>query len=74
MSLQEIFEVIIVLLFNSLVLSTALIQIQDWIANFLKWRSRDVKKSTQRALIDEGSNFDGLTQIVNVQGSDLKSA
>jgi hypothetical protein len=74
MSLQETFEVTIVLIFKSLVLSTALIQIQDWIANFLKWRSRDVKKSIQRALIDKGPNFDSLTKIVNVQGSGLKSA
>ena len=74
MSLQEIFEVIIVLIFKSLVLSTALIQIHDWIANFLKWRSRDVKKSFQRALINEVSNFDSLAKIVIARGSGFTSA
>jgi hypothetical protein len=74
MSLQETFEVTIVLIFKSLVLSTALIQIQDWIANFLKWRSRDVKKSIQRALIGESSNFDSPAKIVNVRSAGLKSA
>ena len=71
MSLQEIFEVIIVLIFKSLVLSTALIQIQDWIINFLKWLFRDVKKFIQRALIDKGSNYESLAKIVNVRCSGL---
>ena len=53
MYLQEIFEVVIGLVFIWLVLSTATMQVQEWIANLLKWRSSDLEKTVRRMLDDE---------------------
>ncbi len=52
MYLQEIFEVVIGLVFIWLVLSTATMQVGEWIANLLKWRSTDLEKTVQRMLGD----------------------
>ena len=54
MYLQEIFEVVIGLVFIWLVLSTATMQVGEWISNLLKWRSTDLEKTIQRMLGDEG--------------------
>ena len=53
MYLQEIFEVAIGLVFVWLVLSTATMQVGEWIANFFKWRAKDLEKAIQRMLSDE---------------------
>ena len=52
MYLQEIFEVVIGLIFVWMVLSTATMQVQEWIANLLKWRSGDLEKTIGHMLID----------------------
>ncbi len=52
MYLQEIFEVVIGLVFIWLVLSTATMQVGEWIANLLKWRSNDLEKTIERMLGD----------------------
>ena len=52
MYLQVIFEVVIGLVFIWLVLSTATMQVGEWIANLLKWRSTDLEKTVQRMLGD----------------------
>ncbi len=53
MYLQEIFEVVIGLVFIWLVLSTATMQVGEWIANLLKWRSADLEKTIRRMLGDD---------------------
>ena len=53
MYLQEIFEVVIGLVFIWLVLSTATMQVGEWIANLLKWRSTDLEKTVRRMFGDE---------------------
>ncbi|HEX8991630.1 MAG TPA: hypothetical protein VF784_08105 [Anaerolineales bacterium] len=53
MYLQEIFEVVIGLVFIWLVLSTATMQVGEWIAALLKWRARDLEKTIQRMLNDD---------------------
>ncbi len=53
MYLQEIFEVAIGLVFVWLVLSTATMQVGEWIANVLKWRAKDLEKTIKRMLNDE---------------------
>jgi hypothetical protein len=53
MYLQEIFEVVIGLVFIWLVLSTATMQVGEWISNLLKWRATDLEKTIQRMLGDE---------------------
>ena len=53
MYLQEIFEVVLGLVFVWLVISTATMQVGEWIANFLKWRATDLEKTVQRMLNDE---------------------
>ena len=50
MYLQEIFEVVIGLVFIWLVLSTATMQVGEWIANAFKWRSADLEKTIRRML------------------------
>jgi hypothetical protein len=52
MYLQEIFEVVIGLVFVWLVLSTATMQVGEWIASALKWRARDLEKTIGRMLND----------------------
>ncbi len=54
MYLQEIFEVVIGLVFIWLVLSTATMQVGEWIAALLKWRSTDLEKTIKRMLNDDG--------------------
>ncbi len=53
MYLQEIFEVVIGLVFIWLVLSTATMQVGEWIANLLKWRANDLDKAIHRMLEDD---------------------
>jgi hypothetical protein len=53
MYLQEIFEVVIGLVFMWLVLSTATMQVEEWISNLLKWRSNDLEKTIRRMLDDQ---------------------
>jgi hypothetical protein len=53
MYLQEIFEVVIGLVFIWLVLSTATMQVGEWIANLFKWRSTDLEKTLRRMFGDE---------------------
>lgn len=58
MYLQEIFEVVIGLVFVWLVLSTATMQVNEWIANLLKWRATDLEKTIRGML-----NDDDLTRL-----------
>ncbi len=58
MYLQEIFEVVIGLVFIWLVLSTATMQVGEWIASLLKWRAGDLEKTIQGML-----NDDNLTRL-----------
>src|SRR5512146_1417447 len=53
MYLQEIFEVVIGLVFVWLVLSTATMQVGEWIANGLHWRAADLEKAIKRMLNDD---------------------
>ncbi|HTP02264.1 MAG TPA: hypothetical protein VMJ64_12900 [Anaerolineales bacterium] len=53
MFLQEILEVIIGLVFIWLLLSTATMQVVEWIANALKWRAVDLHKNIRRMLNDD---------------------
>src|SRR5512135_1331616 len=53
MYLQEIFEVVIGLVFVWLVLSTATMQVGEWIANAFRWRAADLEQAVQRMLNDE---------------------
>ncbi len=53
MYLQEILEVIIGLVFIWLLLSTATMQVVEWIANGLKWRATDLEKNIRRMLSDD---------------------
>jgi hypothetical protein len=52
MYLQEIFEVVLGLVFIWLVLSTATMQVGEWIANALKWRAADLEETVKRMLND----------------------
>ncbi len=58
MYLQEILEVVIGLIFIWLVLSTATMQVGEWIANVLKWRAGDLETAVRRML-----NDDNLTRL-----------
>lgn len=53
MYLQEILEVGIGLVFMWLVISIAAMQLQEWIANLLKWRSNDLKSAIRKLLASE---------------------
>ncbi len=53
MYLQEILEVGIGLVFMWLVISIAAMQLQEWIANLLKWRSKDLKSAIRKMLASE---------------------
>jgi hypothetical protein len=53
MYLQEILEVGIGLVFMWLVISIAAMQLQEWIANLLKWRSNDLKAAIRKMLASE---------------------
>lgn len=57
MYLQEIFEVVIGLIFTWLVMSTATMQVQEWLSNLLRWRAKDLENAIRNML---GS--DGLTR------------
>jgi hypothetical protein len=52
MYLQEILEVAIGLVFMWLVISLATMQFQEWIANALKWRSKDLEGAIRKMLAD----------------------
>jgi hypothetical protein len=52
MYLQEIFEVVIGLVFIWLVMSTATMQVGEWVSNLRKWRSLDLEEAIQRMLGD----------------------
>src|SRR5574341_246303 len=53
MYLQEILEVAIGLVLTWLVLSTATMQIQEWIAGVLRWRAKDLERTILRMFGDE---------------------
>lgn len=53
MYLQEILEVGIGLVFMWLVISIAAMQLQEWIANLLKWRSSDLEQAVRKILADK---------------------
>src|SRR5512143_4156253 len=53
MYLQEIFEVVIGLVFVWLVLSTATMQVGEWIANAFRWRAADLQSAIRRMLNDD---------------------
>ncbi len=53
MYLQEIFEVVLGLVFIWLILSTATMQVGEWTANLLRWRAGDLEQAIQRMLNDE---------------------
>src|SRR5512138_4007596 len=53
MYLQEIFEVVIGLVFIWLVMSTATMQLGEWVSNLLRWRSSDLEETIQRMLGDK---------------------
>jgi hypothetical protein len=53
MYLQEIVEVILGLVFAWFVLSLATMNVQEWLAGRLGWRSGDLRKAIQRMLGDE---------------------
>ncbi|MCX7609689.1 MAG: hypothetical protein N2049_10795 [Anaerolineales bacterium] len=52
MYLQEILEVGIGLVFMWLVISIAAMQLQEWLANLLKWRARDLRNAIGKMLAD----------------------
>jgi hypothetical protein len=54
MFLQNIIEVIVGLVFTWFVLSTATVQIQEWIAARLHWRANDLEDAIRRMLNDHG--------------------
>ncbi len=53
MYLQEIFEVVLGLVFIWLILSTATMQVGEWLANLFRWRAGDLEQAVQRMLNDE---------------------
>ncbi len=59
MYLQEILEVSVGLVFVWLIISIAAMQTQEWIANLLKWRSKDLEKAIRKLLANgaEGNQF-----------------
>jgi hypothetical protein len=52
MYLQEILEVAIGLVFMWMVMSIAAMQLQEWIATWLRWRSRDLEANVRNMLAD----------------------
>lgn len=52
MYLQEILEVGVGLVFLWLVISIAAMQLQEWLANLLRWRGRDLKRAIGKMLAD----------------------
>jgi hypothetical protein len=54
MFLQGVIEVIISLVFTWFVLSTATVQIQEWIAARFQWRARDLENAVAGMLNDRG--------------------
>ncbi len=54
MYLQEIFELVIGLVFTWLILSTATMQIQEWLASLWRWRAGELEQAIRRMLGDEG--------------------
>src|SRR5512146_2337020 len=54
MYLQEIFEVVLGLVFIWLILSTATMQVDEWIANAFRWRAADLERGIRRMLDDDG--------------------
>ena len=58
MYLQEIFEVVLGLVFIWLILSTATMQVGEWIANAFRWRAADLERGIRRML-----NDDNLTRL-----------
>ena len=54
MFLQGVIEVIISLVFTWFVLSTATVQIQEWIAARFQWRARDLEQAIRGMLNDQG--------------------
>ncbi|MBI4732222.1 MAG: hypothetical protein HY781_08900 [Chloroflexi bacterium] len=59
MYLQEILEVAVGLVFMWLIISLSAMQFQEWIANLLKWRSKDLEKAIRKLLANgaEGKQF-----------------
>src|SRR5512143_2232617 len=58
MYLQEIFEVVLGLVFIWLILSTATMHVGEWIANAFRWRAADLERGIRRML-----NDDNLTRL-----------
>jgi len=54
MYLQEIFELILGLVFTWLILSTATMQIQEWLASLWRWRAGELEQAIRQMLGDEG--------------------
>jgi len=52
-ALEAILEVAIGMIFMWLVLSIATMSVQEWIASYLKWRSKDLETAIQRLLGDK---------------------
>ena len=54
MYLENVIQLIVGLVFTWFVLSTATVQIQEWIAARLQWRAKDLEHAIQRMLNDRG--------------------
>ena len=54
MYLENVIQLIIGLVFSWFVLSTATVQIQEWIASHLHWRADELEHAIQRMLNDRG--------------------
>lgn len=54
MYLQEIFEVVIGLVFTWLILSTATMQVLEWFASLLRWRAGELEQAIRQMLGDGG--------------------
>jgi len=52
-ALEAILEVAIGMIFMWLVLSIATMSVQEWVASYLKWRSKDLETAVQRLLGDK---------------------
>ncbi len=52
-ALEAILDVVIGMIFMWLILSIATMSVQEWIASYLKWRSKDLETAIQRLLGDK---------------------
>jgi len=63
MYLQEILEVAIGLVFMWLIISLAAMQLQEWIANWLKWRAKGLEDAI-RSMLGGGQEGQMLTEML----------